>query len=291
MQGRSIPFALGALLIIASVLKVMSLLEYAPQPGIKEGVFEWAVIAGETGLALWLWSGKYAKASAKTALACFCGFALVNLWKITLGVENCGCFGPWLMSPTSGYWIDVAAILCGLFSPGMTVHQRRFRPSIALVAAVTTASLILWAGGIVSAGHVSKTDPQDGGVPPRTGTKWPNPGEIDSSADFSHGKWVVLLYRASCGRCRWAVEDLLEQAKVWRSQRKGLRVALVDTQGDGCFGDLQLPREIQAGRYKLPQGFGLSPVVLFLENGHVQSALEFSKGIQWGSSPAATARD
>lgn len=233
---------LALLLLAAAGLKGYAL---ATGPVAEEGLLtsRWfliAVVEGELLLGLWLVSGLWAKAGWGVALACFGGFAVVSLYKASIGEGSCGCFGQAQVSPWFMLGLDIAAITAlVLFRPGIQSASpdsaRRWR----FASATVLALLIGVPGGLAMGSYRPATVDDvadsvvDGGLvvlEPETwvGQQFPLLPHIDIGEQLSKGEWLVVLYRHDCPHCIQMLPLYQRQAHEWRENQANKRVALIE---------------------------------------------------------------
>ncbi len=87
--------ALGLLFLMAAVLKGRELLTV---PVANKDLFSWRPflifqVEFELAMGIWLLSGVFKRLAWLAALACFCLFCCVTLYKALTGAASCGCFG------------------------------------------------------------------------------------------------------------------------------------------------------------------------------------------------------
>lgn len=203
--------------------------QWLVEPNSRDSIvakFLWLALAGcELLLAVWLMIGLWPILSLRITAVCFLCFAVISFWKISQGIQSCGCFGNLEISPEGSYWIDVGAFLLGCWS--LRLEQKTlpiggsWRFNLIFVVWLIIA-LGFYGTGLVLARNTD-ADPSHW-----IGWSWPPAGAVNIPADLSQGRWVVLLYDSSCGHCRVKADDYAAQADLWQSQGKKIRVALVD---------------------------------------------------------------
>ncbi|MCI0724468.1 MAG: DUF1573 domain-containing protein [Acidobacteria bacterium] len=92
---RPLSIIVGAILVVAGLLKLYDHADSALSPGLVALTME-----VEVGLGLWMISGIHAMLARRTALVVFLGFVAVSFAQIFAGEASCGCFGsvpirPW----------------------------------------------------------------------------------------------------------------------------------------------------------------------------------------------------
>jgi len=273
VSSRAVRWLLGGLLLTAALLK--------GQQGIAEAGASLSLVvpAGELFLSLWLISGRLPVLSLRIASLCFVCFALISAWKISNGTELCGCFGRWEVSPKLSYWIDWIALWLALWALGKEKQSRPRRFGFVLPSALVACSLALFIAGLA----LWRNAEANPALPP--GRLWPPAGAVTLPADLSSGRWVVLLYRSSCGRCLGTANEYADLARRWQSEGRKIRVALID--GDPGAG-METPL-FRAGPVEgtLEQAGLLrsAPVVLVLDGGRVLASQEGWEGVDWNCLP------
>jgi len=271
----------GALLLIAALLKAQQLL--TEQSGSDSATLFWLGVAGgELLLALWLVSGKWPALSLRIGLICFACFAAVSLWKISQGIENCGCFGKLNTSPKLSYWIDWLALALGVWSLGTeraassVGHLRR---SKLLFPALLLLAIAFYYTGL-SLARNSDTNPGRW-----VGRPWPPTGTVSAPSALSEGSWVVILYRSSCGHCQAAAAEYAELARVWQSQNRKIRVALLDADPESGIEKPWSRLGLLEGALEQPGLYRADPVVIVLVAGRIVAVQEGWGSIDWDSPP------
>ncbi len=119
--------ALGVLLLTTAGLKGYQL---ASEPVLGSGLLEsrWFlifVVEFELFFGLWLLSGLLPKVTWAAALACFCMFTCISIYKAVSGHATCGCFGKVEVNPWLTAALDLFIILVLLyFRPTGHFHFR-----------------------------------------------------------------------------------------------------------------------------------------------------------------------
>ena len=250
-------------------------------------VLAWGLPALELVWALWLGSGKRPKGALAMTAAGFFGFSFYTLYKIYQGETNCGCFGAWEVSPKVTYWVDIGAFLVAVVAAfasrplagARTGWWLRWRLGLLLSGTLLGAAALY----IVALTHAPAVE-----LPPGqwVGQTWPAPGTIETAADFRSGRWVVLLYKAGCGRCRATAEDYADLAQLWRSEGRELSVALIST--DPEIAPAVSVTEVVTGRFYEPQVYGTPPVVLVVVDGEIVGVHEGRGRLDWSVPPFAS---
>jgi hypothetical protein len=272
----------GGLLLAASLLKFWQIFQTPLAPAVNPVDFILArgLPALELLWALWLFSGKRPQWALAVTAAGFAVFSIYTLHKITQGSASCGCFGAWEVRPQVTYWVDVGAF----FVAASALTQRWFaggRPGWRagfFLGAVLGVAVGLYAWAVNRA-------PQAPSPPGQwVGQTWPTPGALDTVADFRAGRWVVVLFNASCGRCQAVADDYADLAQLWRSERREIGVALISTVAETA--PVSAP-EVATGRFHTTQPYGTPPVVLVVADGKIVAAHEGRDSVDWTAPPFA----
>ena len=221
--NKIVMFIAGAVLIVASVLKVHQLLT---EPIISTGLWEsWLFfviqIPLELGLGIWLVSGLFRKAGWLLSLIAFAGFIGITLYKWWTGAASCGCFGVVHVKP----WITLTAIDIPLFVLLAIFRPKGERllpppwPSTKHFFGVAIPTFIVL-GIIIPVLFFNKppdtTDkyevikPENWPIgnssdPNNPTNKWPLLAHIDIADKISAGFVVAFLYHYDCPECRQAI--------------------------------------------------------------------------------------
>jgi len=281
LPSRATRLFWGVLLLCAALLKSQQLL--TEQGAADLAALFWSGVAGgELLLALWLLSGKGATLSLRIGLACFACFAMVSLWKISQGVENCGCFGRLNTSPKLSYWMDWFSLALGLWSLGAEYvplpvgsfwHSKRWFPALLLF------SITFYAAGLALARQA------DASLEHWVGRTWPRPGMVSVPSPLSEGSWVVLLYRSSCGHCQATAAEYAELARIWQSQNRKIRVALMDADRESGIEKQWSRPDLVEGTLEQPGFYRTAPIVIVLVTGRIVAVQEGWGSIDWSSPP------
>lgn len=117
------------------------------------------------------------------------------------------------------------------------------------------------------------------------GRPWPPAGSISVPAVLSEGRWVILLYHNSCGRCHAAAAEYAELARTWQSQRRNIRVALIDADPDVGIEKHWSRSGLIEGSLENPGLYRTATLVVVLVNGRVVAVQENWEEIDWNSAP------
>jgi thiol-disulfide isomerase/thioredoxin len=204
----------GLILLIASILKINQLLT---EPIMSKGFWEsWEFfliqIPLELGLAIWLLSGLFRKASWLIGLCAFFGFIFVTLQKGIVGAASCGCFGTVHVNP----WITLTCIDIPLFLAFAIFRPKGEKllpppwPNLRYFLAIAIPTFII----LPTIEYVLITNKP----PMSTSTyevlnaknwipnqSWPLLQYIDIGDRLKTGDWIVFMYHNDCPDCRMAV--------------------------------------------------------------------------------------
>jgi len=204
----------GLVLLIASILKIHQLLT---QPILSKGFWEsWEFfliqIPLELGLAIWLLSGLFRKASWLIGLCAFFGFIFVTLQKGIIGAESCGCFGTVSVNP----WITLTLVDIPLFLAFAIFRPKGEKllpppwPNLKYFLAIAIPTFIL----LPTIEYILITNKP----PMATATyevlnvknwtanqSWPLLEYVDIGDRIQTGDWIVFMYHNDCPDCRLAI--------------------------------------------------------------------------------------
>lgn len=219
LGARAIEIVIGAILLLAGILKAWQPLDFiqqiadykivsAPLP-IK--IAAWAMIAVECGLGMALIAGYRRKWTLPATAALLVAFLVLLGWAWHTGAtEDCGCFGSWLKrTPAEAFAEDFVMLLAIGSAWYLSRHEPvRFRSArIALVNAAVVASLALT--GMSSTSERQSSDPtvrlksQGGGVNIIQGV------DIQGIAENTAAGWKTLvLMDTGCTHCQQSVPAL-----------------------------------------------------------------------------------
>ncbi len=227
----------GLVLTAAAVLKAFSSLTYSEVLGTWGNRYTQGVAAAaELLLGLWLLVGFLPRAAWWLASSCFSIFLGISLFHAFSGESSCGCFGTLRVHP----WLT--AVLDSLLLFGLVAFRPiRFLEATPVrrvgVAAAGLLALIIGGIPVLSA---SPTDPEPVFGPGDSadlinkkpaewvGQRLPLLRHIDIGNRLASGRWVVVLYRWSCGKCQQALPQYITLAHTLAERDSGIRVALVE---------------------------------------------------------------
>jgi hypothetical protein len=243
----------------------------------------------EIVLGLWLVSGLYKRLAWAAALACFCFFSCVTLYKALSGASSCGCFGKVEVNPWYTLILDVSAVAALLiFRPDLRRGQLALRYRGRLLATVLAAIAIGVPAGILMGSYRPEQIAPDGSVarPGRVvalapeewiGKKFPLCEQIDVGQRLATGKWIVLFHRHGCPVCEKALATYRKMARDIDLSHSSVGVALIevptthhDSPTTPPAGDLCL----QGSLRDTNKWFIETPAVVLLADGNVLAAWE-----------------
>ena len=204
------------LLLTAAVLKGHELLTV---PVANKDLFSWRPflifqVEFELAMAIWLLSGVFKRLAWLAALACFCLFCCVTLYKGLTGAASCGCFGRVHVNP----WITLLAVdLPSVLSLALCRPERhddiiiasRMRVVVSLlsflIVGVGGGSLLalfkpaygLPAGGNTTIHRYMLLDPESW-----IGKPFALADYIDIGSGLKTGRWLLILHRQGCRECQ-----------------------------------------------------------------------------------------
>jgi hypothetical protein len=247
-----IPFALGALLLLAAGLKCHQL---ATEPVAEMDLWtsRWFLIAlsnYELLLGLWLLAGFWPRASRAVALISFAGFATIAFRKALIGEASCGCFGKIPVDPRYTLVLDVAAIFAlvawrraadasrsTLLSPqrerGQSEGGIGRRRVLRYIGVALVMLLLAGAGFVLGTYSPSAFDAEGNLIESSTivllqpekwvGRRLPLLKYIDIGDELARDHWLVVLYHHDCPKCQEAFPRYESMAR----ESASMRVALV----------------------------------------------------------------
>ena len=294
--------ALGILLLTAAVLKGWQLLT---EPVANSDIWSYRpflilTVEFELGLAIWLLSGLFKKASWLVSLMCFSFFSMITLYKGVTGAASCGCFGSVHVNPwVTLLAIDLPAVVAlSIFRPGKVLPPRilarirlRRKPMKALIRQfvkplpsaprfVITACLGLIILG-VTAPILALNEPlritsRYEVLEPETwvGRELPILEHIDIAETLKKGTWLVLLYHYDCPDCGWAIPMYEKMARDLAGNEDFMQIALIAVPP---YGRAPVSEKCPCTLGRLPETkewFVTTPAVVLLKGGQVTSAWE-----------------
>jgi thiol-disulfide isomerase/thioredoxin len=204
----------GLVLLIASILKINQLLT---EPILSKGFWEsWEFfliqIPLELGLAIWLLSGLFRKASWLIGLCAFFGFIFVTLQKGIVGAASCGCFGTVHVNP----WITLTCIDIPLFLAFAIFRPKGEKllpppwPNLRYFLAIAIPTFIILP--TIEYVLITNKPPMSTSTYEVLNTKnwipnqsWPLLQYIDIGDRLKTGDWIVFMYHNDCPDCRMDV--------------------------------------------------------------------------------------
>ncbi len=232
--------AVAGLLWIAAGLKSY---QFLSTPPLGNSVFDsaaWKIrhIELELFFGLWLISGFLREVARWATVGLFVVFGQVAAWRAAAGESNCGCFGALEVSPWWALVLDAlvigALVLVPRISDVHTTREARWRAALVgltclLVGLVLAVGYIRWQRGeSVVLGDVL----EDGQTIVLRPERWQDrrlpllPFIEDFEGDLRRGRWLVVLFNPSCGRCWYELPHVKQLA-----EQHDARVALVSVRG------------------------------------------------------------
>ena len=222
---------LGGVLLVAAGLKGHQL---ATEPVIQRGLFGsplvlLGLVEFEFVFGFWLCAGLHPRATWWMALFCFGISAEQSLYKVVTGDDQCGCFGRLSVNPGFTLAFDVT-VIGALFwvkpisaRPQADRYSRRLTMFMGLPVFSMLASAYPTAQGETWAmAKISVIGSPIGGSYLRpeswVGKALPMLEYIDIGDELRRGRWVVVLVRPDCRKCRAMLPRLEEDAR--RLQRR-----------------------------------------------------------------------
>jgi thiol-disulfide isomerase/thioredoxin len=284
--NRIVTAVAGAILIIASVLKIYQLLT---EPIISAGFWEsWEFfliqIPLELGLGIWLLSGLFRKAAWVVALLAFGIFIIVTLQKGLTGEKSCGCFGPVEVDP----WITLSCIDITLFLGLLIFRPKGAKllpppwPRAAHFFGVAIPTFILMAVIIpvlIFNKPPDKTNRYEVVRPEKqAGEEWSMLKHIDIAESLRSGITVVLLYHDDCPDCREAIPLYDRISRELLTGGEGLiQIAFVEIPPYGSQEDSPIPPDTPCltGRLDASKKWYITtPLIVATVDGSVVKAWE-----------------
>jgi thiol-disulfide isomerase/thioredoxin len=278
----------GAVLIIASVLKVHQLLT---EPIISAGFWEsWLFtviqIPLEMGLGIWLVSGLFRKAGWLLSLVAFAGFIGITIAKWWTGAASCGCFGVVLVKP----WITLTAIdiplfvLLAIFRPkgerllpppwpsakyffGVAV------PTFFILGTIVPVLVFNKPPDVADKYEVIKPQTWLAGKnadPNNVAAKWPLLAHIDIADKISVGFVIAFLYHYDCPECRQAIPDFeqINQSLSGNPDITGVAFIEIPPYGSADQNPVKPDTSCLTGRLDTTKTWYVkTPLIVLLKNG------------------------
>ncbi len=279
-------WCVGLLLVCAAILKVVQAIT---EPALMHTTGRFYLplqVCVELGVGMLALAGINWRQLRWTVLLLFAFFAAYSLYLAVSGAASCDCFGPIKVNPWWTFVLDIAVVLCLLFSvrhgrewnvkaiPGATqlvsysAGRRTVIASVICVTAICTALLVWYcdhrmasAEGLLKlAGDLVVLEPD----------QWigkPLPIARFINLDLSNGKWIVLLHRHDCPICQ---EEVPRYEQLGR-QVFDRHVALVEVPPYGNF-DASVSNVCHHARLKDDyEWFVQTPVEIQLQDGIVKA--------------------
>jgi hypothetical protein len=291
--NKIVMFIAGAVLIIASALKIHQLLT---EPVISAGFWEsWLFtviqIPLELGLGIWLVSGLFRKAGWLLSLVAFTGFIGITIAKWWTGAASCGCFGVVLVKP----WITLTAIdmplfvLLAIFRPrgesafgGLLLPWPSAKhffgvaiPTFLILAAIVPVLVFNKPPDVTDKYEVVKPEtwPAGNNADPNDPTaKWPLLKHIDIADKISAGFVVAFLYHYDCPECRQAIPQFEQINHILSGN--GVPVAFIEIPPYGPAGENPVKPDTGCLSGKIDESkkwYVKTPLITLLKNGCVAS--------------------
>ena len=286
--------ALGALLIVAGVLKGWQLLT---EPIANNSIWTWRPfmvlqVDFELALGIWLLSGLFKKAAWLAALLCFSVFSAIMLYKGLSGAESCGCFGSVHVNPwVTLFAIDLPALIAlSIFRPALLFKRKAesiralahefFTPLPSIPQFTITTCLALLILGvttpILAFNKPAKITASYEVLEPETwvGGKLPILEYIDIGKLLETGTWLVLLYHHDCPDCVAAIPKYERIARDMAKNEDFLRIALIEVPPYGTSIRSENGPCTSGRLTNTKEWFITTPSVALLVDGQVTSAWE-----------------
>ena len=271
---------LGVLLLAAAVMKGWQLLR---EPVANSDIWSYRpflilTVEFELGLGIWLVSGLFKKCAWLAALACFCVFSVVTLYKGITGAASCGCFGsvdvnPWITL----FAVDLPAVIAlAVFRPrGLQLLDWPPMPRFA-VGAVFTIAVLGVSTPILALNEPAVVTSSYEVLEPETwvGKRLPILEHIDIGEKLSEGNWLILLYHHDCPDCIKAIAKYEQMARNLAGNEDFLQIALIEIPPYG-HAPIDQGTPCSVGRLaETKEWFVTTPAAALISEGKVNSSWE-----------------
>jgi hypothetical protein len=282
MLSQLVIGAIGLLLVAAALLKAASPYEVATLRQAYE-LPRWLIVAGtlmEVSVGSALLVGVKTRPIWLTAVALFGAFSVFSLYRVLMGYESCGCFGPIKVHPLLTFNLDVAAIaglaaLRGHFASSVGGSGSRLgRWAIScLVLAALTGAFMQKARSTLAQGEIE--DGRDGSVvilEPETwiGQQFTLRRHFSPQVDATNDDWIVVLFHHDCPKCQEVLPRYETLATDLNGQRVRAQVLLVEVPPYGPSAPPGVARHVRLSNRT--DWFVQAPVEIIVKNEIVQSA-------------------
>lgn len=285
----------GVLLLVAAALKAWQFITspVPAAPSVLPPRLYPALISAELFLGLWLVCGLFPSLARRVAIGAFAVFAAYTAYEGFLGRNSCGCFGKVAVNPWVTLVIDTTVVLLLLFmaKPAALLQtQRKSGPAVALLIAVGVAAgaaaavlhpkPVAIGHGLISDNHGRLVILEPGRW---VGHRLPvlndivaQVGNMPLASTLGTGRWVVLMYHASCGECERTIPTYQRAAQKSQESGRPLRMAFVRVASNidksaspvrACSGKM-----VWGILNTSHQWFATTPVAVEMENGKVTKA-------------------
>ena len=219
LSARIIEIIIGAILLLAGLLKAYQPLDFIQQIGdykiitapflIK--VTAWTMIIIECGLGMALIAGFRRRIALPATVVLFVGFLTLVGWAWYTGAtEDCGCFGSWVKrTPAEAFAEDLVMLLAitaaWILSKHEPIRYRTLRYSMVLLAAIS---------GVAVTGMSSNSSRQSSDPMIRLKSQSAKPGILEGikidgiSENLQNGYWTLVLMDTGCTHCQQSVPEL-----------------------------------------------------------------------------------
>jgi hypothetical protein len=242
-SATAVRWALGAILLIAAVLKAHQLAggRIGDGPIVGGPVALGVVCAAEFALAAWLLSGLGSWHARATAIVAFTMMFGAALYAALGGAVSCGCLGSVEVRPGYMIALDAVAVLALAMTAGAVESQAgvgriRFAVPTLLLGTAGSVAVMGWAvavaywpgqlnagGEITGLGRRVSAEPSDW-----VGKRLPALSYLDRAEVISHGDWVAVFHHHRCAYCRRAVEQLRALAAEVEPSENTPRLAFIE---------------------------------------------------------------
>jgi hypothetical protein len=210
-------------------------------------------VQAELFFGMWLVAGFKPRLAWYLALACFTGLFGVSLYGSLSGADRCGCFGQASVNPWYTTLLDLVAVLALLIwrpagrTPATRPAIQRPRRPWLLVGAYLLAGFV----GLIAiaTNHFGSSGPDENVVDgveydavlrPVTwvGRRLPLDKYLDGAQPLYRGKWIVILFHASCGHCARVVPKYQQYARQSAGKAGATRIAFIEVPASATFNTL-----------------------------------------------------
>lgn len=239
--------SLGIILLCAAVLKTHHIYSVPLSKWLAVGFL--SQVLAETSFGIWFVGATSSLTKWRCACLCFGMFAIVAAIQTARGVESCGCFGSFIVSPWIILVFDVSAVYA-LHSfrsrESSSMRQARWM-SASLVLIGVGACVLLTIIAMQGQSHLagSGANSNDSRFVVLNPSEWISKpfslvDQIKIDGNLSQGEWDVLIYSQGCSVCHRVIAELAQSVRDRATTGQVAIIAIDGAATDAIVSQLQV---------------------------------------------------